>query len=313
MKKLNTTKLLVLLLALCLVTSSFVGGTLAKYVTTGSASDTARVAKWGVALQVDGNLFGKYYLTGNESIPTTTTDVSKLSVAINSQNASDEDDLVAPGTKSENGLTVSLNGTPEVRAKIEMNITAQDIFLAAGEYAQMIKATVNDTSFSNGTYYTYDAEQQTYTKAESYDSKTEYYTAQNSVTVDTLYNPVVYGDTDNSGVTAVKIAEAWAKKVNTNATAETPADNDTSVTYKVEKTVDPNTNLSNEFGLADDTVTWAWAFENQNDNADTILGLLKSDAKVVKKTDETYGELTEFTDYCLDTAFDISITVTQVD
>ncbi len=47
MKKINTTKLVALLAALCLMTSAFVGGTLAKYTTEVTGNDSARVAFWG--------------------------------------------------------------------------------------------------------------------------------------------------------------------------------------------------------------------------------------------------------------------------
>ena len=45
-KKNRTLRAAVLMLALVLITSCFVGGTFAKYVTSGEAGDNARVAKW---------------------------------------------------------------------------------------------------------------------------------------------------------------------------------------------------------------------------------------------------------------------------
>mgnify|MGYP002508629535 CR=1 FL=1 len=50
-----------MLLVLVLMTSCFVGGTFAKYTTADSASDTARVAKWGITVSTSGTLFGKFY------------------------------------------------------------------------------------------------------------------------------------------------------------------------------------------------------------------------------------------------------------
>lgn len=49
MKKTNTMRVAVLLLALALVTSCFVGGTFAKYTSSISGKDNARVAYWGFA------------------------------------------------------------------------------------------------------------------------------------------------------------------------------------------------------------------------------------------------------------------------
>lgn len=46
-----------LLFALVLITSCFVGGTFAKYVTSKSASDSARVAKFGVVIEAQDNRF----------------------------------------------------------------------------------------------------------------------------------------------------------------------------------------------------------------------------------------------------------------
>ena len=46
-----------LLLALVLVTSCFVGGTFAKYVTGNYGEDNARVAKFGVAVQGTSDMF----------------------------------------------------------------------------------------------------------------------------------------------------------------------------------------------------------------------------------------------------------------
>ena len=50
LKNNRTMRAAVLLLALVLITSCFVGGTFAKYVTSGDAADLARVAKWGCLL-----------------------------------------------------------------------------------------------------------------------------------------------------------------------------------------------------------------------------------------------------------------------
>lgn len=52
-----------LLLALVLVTSCFVGGTFAKYVTSGHGNDSARAAKWGVVVNVEGDsAFAKHMM-----------------------------------------------------------------------------------------------------------------------------------------------------------------------------------------------------------------------------------------------------------
>src|SRR5665647_1803049 len=86
MKKL-VLKLSVLVMILTLVTLPLVSGTYAKYTTTDSATDTARVAKWGVTVAVTGNAFAESYITnitnGDITVSSSTEDV---------------DNLVAPGT-----------------------------------------------------------------------------------------------------------------------------------------------------------------------------------------------------------------------
>lgn len=49
-----------LLVVLTLITSCFVGGTFAKYVTENEGMDTARVAKWGVEVTVTGDGFKRH-------------------------------------------------------------------------------------------------------------------------------------------------------------------------------------------------------------------------------------------------------------
>lgn len=121
MKKNRTMRAASLLLVLTLITSTFVGGTFAKYVTTGEAKDTARVAKWGVTIEAtkDGTAFSKEYKETGKS----NGEVAVLS--------STEEYVVAPGTSSDevNGnLIFSIKGTPEVRTqiKIEFNPDATD-------------------------------------------------------------------------------------------------------------------------------------------------------------------------------------------
>ncbi|MFA5561716.1 MAG: hypothetical protein WDA00_03670 [Eubacteriales bacterium] len=106
-KKTWTSKIAILAIALTLVTSYFVGNTFAKYITSASGSDTARVAHWGVA--IDGN---------------TASEIASLAVsdlfANSYENAGGTlttvdggtDKVFAPGTAGAIGFTVS--GAPEV-------------------------------------------------------------------------------------------------------------------------------------------------------------------------------------------------------
>lgn len=101
----------VLLLVLTLITSCFVGGTFAKYVSTGEGSDTARVAKWGVVVEGAGDAFAREYETHDESVK------EDIGVSVKS-----DVPVIAPGTSGEfKGITLS--GTPEVAVKIETDVT----------------------------------------------------------------------------------------------------------------------------------------------------------------------------------------------
>lgn len=101
-----------LLLVATLTTSCFVGGTFAKYVSEGNGEDSARVAKWGVTVEVKGDGFKTTY--GKDDINSNV----KLDTVI----SSNEDKVVAPGTKGTFG-GVKITGTPEVAVKVETTAT----------------------------------------------------------------------------------------------------------------------------------------------------------------------------------------------
>lgn len=102
-----------LLLALVLVTSCFVGGTFAKYVTSGRGDDSARVAKFGVKITANGATFAREYATDDKSVSGT---IAQSVVS------SDDRKLVAPGTKG-NMVSMTLTGTPEVAVRVQYTAT----------------------------------------------------------------------------------------------------------------------------------------------------------------------------------------------
>ena len=227
MKKNRMMRLASILLVLVLMTSSVVGGTFAKYTTSASGSASARVAKWGVDIDiVSGSSFATQYKTHD-------TDYSgALSVQASTK-------VVAPGTSSDDvdgNVTFAISGTPEVAVNVDVVFNAnKEIKLAAGDYL-------------DGT--TANAKNDTFTLTE------EYYPVKFTLTKD--------GTTvvDNGTLKAVEQAL-------------------TSNSYCA-----PGTMLDATY-----TLTWAWAFE-QNNQADTYLG--------------NEANAQEF-------AFDLTITVTQVD
>ena len=136
MKKNRSMRLATLLLALTLITSCFVGGTFAKYTTSGSADDTARVAKWGVEIitSADDSAFSSEYKSS-------TTDGSVVVKSF------DDAFVVAPGTSSEEvegTLVFGVTGAPEVKSNITVEFDGSDIYY--GEYTPInFKLHILDT------------------------------------------------------------------------------------------------------------------------------------------------------------------------
>lgn len=108
MKKNWTLRAGVLMLALTLITSCFVGGTFAKYTTNGTGADSARVAKFGVDVEGTGTTFSNEYAAddGTYNGVTVKSDVK----------------VVAPGTKG-TMAAVTFTGTPEVAVKVTYDAT----------------------------------------------------------------------------------------------------------------------------------------------------------------------------------------------
>ena len=111
MKKNKMMRVASALLIAVLLTTSAISGTFAKYVTSDSANDTARVAKWGVTITPNGGTFTTDYET--DSTTTTYTGIYSVSAAGNSG----RDDVLAPGTTGDLNPVV-LGGTPEVAVQV---------------------------------------------------------------------------------------------------------------------------------------------------------------------------------------------------
>ena len=317
----------VLLVAVLLSTCT-ISGTFAKYVTENNAQDNARVAKFGVVIQADGALYGTYYDT--RFLPTTDDTAANLLVqsSVVGQNA---ENVVAPGTKNTDGLYFSLTGAPEVRTELTVTITSENIFLKNGTYAVMVPATsVSATSWKEDTYYT--EADGVYTVSTSYNAQATYYTMENVATVnDEFYYPVVYSATidefeagdytvDTLNAIAAKYADLFVAEdednqgtpnANISGTPETTTTTtDCVTTYTVTVKYNPNFDYST-LEANGETITWAWAFDGANDEADTILANLMAGAAVVK-VGNTIEAPVENTDYHLATSFSIEIGVEQV-
>lgn len=106
-KKFNFVRAGAITMVLALGTSCFMSGTLAKYVTSKSGSDSARVAKFGVAVTANGTAFAETYKTDD-----------KINVIANSEfSVISAEKVIAPGTKGDMA-SMTLTGTPEVAVKV---------------------------------------------------------------------------------------------------------------------------------------------------------------------------------------------------
>lgn len=138
-----------LLFALVLITSCFVGGTFAKYVTSKSASDIARVARFGVEITAEDHTAFK---------TTYTTDATGLSIGVNSVISSigtsgTRDKVVAPGTGEDKAATLSITGTPEVAVHVELTMSGMDVFLRAGDHPDLTATSPTATFNLADRYY----------------------------------------------------------------------------------------------------------------------------------------------------------------
>lgn len=148
MRKNRTMRLAALLLALTLITSCFVGGTFAKYVTSGTSEDSARVAKFGVTIDMEADpMFAAEY----------DTDDTEYTGAVSVKSFNGEDLVVAPGTNSgNNAATFSISGTPEVATKVSITLdVTEDVFLKAAtdKYTDWTAAPYDETFDLAEDYY----------------------------------------------------------------------------------------------------------------------------------------------------------------
>lgn len=116
MKKNLMMRMASVLLIAVLMSTCAISGTFAKYVTSDSGSDSARVAKFGVAVDNTGALFLKAYEKNEAS----------YTLGDNTVESVDSSNVIAPGTTCSN-TNVVLTGKPEVAVKVTYEITALTI------------------------------------------------------------------------------------------------------------------------------------------------------------------------------------------
>jgi len=123
MKKNVMMRVASVMLVLVLLTSSVISGTFAKYVTSETGTDSARVAKFGVTITANGNMFAKGYKEADTVSIETEAGASVWAI--------DGKDVVAPGT-SGTMATMTLEGQPEVDVWVtyDATVTINDKWVA---------------------------------------------------------------------------------------------------------------------------------------------------------------------------------------
>ncbi|MBQ8606177.1 MAG: hypothetical protein IJ408_05515 [Clostridia bacterium] len=146
MKKNNVMRIACAVLILTLLSTSVISGTFAKYVTTAEGNDTARVAKFGVVLTAESDIFAPEYAKDGSGA---NTGVSVL--------ADDTKDVVAPGTAG-TMTAFTIAGAPEVDVKVDVTLAQVDpismVTLPAGTgYKNWTTANPADTYDVAANYY----------------------------------------------------------------------------------------------------------------------------------------------------------------
>lgn len=326
-KKKNQNKIIKIaaaLMILCLMTTCAISATFAKYATTDSTEDTARVAKWGVVLSASGTLFGKNYAAN-----TATSNSDAIIAASASHSASTHSVVagakaVAPGTKNDVGVQLKLTGTPEVAYFVAASTTSgnlKDIYLKAGTYGVMVEAYGLNAETNVTTYYV-EKDDGSYTLAtEAYAAGTTYYKLLDKVVLGADYYPVVWslsknntplGDSNGTYTTTESLANAIMSDVNGTTTTTTGEGNEavTTTTINPKRDYDANHALNDTY-----QITWAWGFENgeNNNKADTILGNIGYTTVVELGEDGTSYSAISADSYSLNVAFNITISAEQID
>lgn len=151
MKKNVMMRVASVLLVAVMLTTCAISGTFAKYVSSETGSDTARVAKWGVTVTAPGKTFSKAYKDLKEDNAALQTVVSTT------------DNVVAPGTEGTLSM-FEVAGSPEVDVRVSYNATIDlgDNWTLGGSFYCPIVVTV----VYNGNTEVFTAEGKTVTQFE---------------------------------------------------------------------------------------------------------------------------------------------------
>ena len=288
MKKNKTLRAAGILFLATMLTTCMTAGTFAKYTTSDSAKDSARVAKFGVTVTADGSLFGEEYASkeGGDKPINFSGDANTGTVQVSTKG----ENVVAPGTKNDTGLGFTVAGTPEVDVEINTTVDidkVKTVYLRKGSYAVMSKLNnVTEENFDADSLYIQKKVENPDTDNPDTNntiiSDAEYYKAVNKLSFnDYDYNPIQYRYEDETGdgqtYDDLKNLCDAINRDNPGITCDGK--------YKA------NTDLK----TCTRTLTWYWLISNPEspyspkdplkDAKDTILGDIAAGSIVVKTTD----------------------------
>lgn len=249
-------------------TTSIVCGNYARYVTADNADDSARTAAFGVFVTGSGELFGETYYDVNGGIsvepeksnePAGKSDGSspaEAGISVKSMAQYGVGNVVAPGTKNSEGVTISVTGVPEVDVRIEYGMPdIEDIYL---------KMPHDSNSNVTGTYPDF---------TDSAATKGFYF--------DGIYYPLEFTlrgkvlDTNRSSISTLNVEGSGDEAHITGALVEIAAavkelNEKSDITYKA------GTNLAEEVGGL--TLTWEWKNVEENGTTNRIKDFQKNTA-----------------------------------
>ena len=271
----------VLLVAVLLSTCA-IAGTYAKYVTSASGTDTARVAKWNITMKNDSSAtFVDQYDSADD-------------VQVDGNSATG---VVAPGTQGSTKYEV--DGTPETDYVITFSSSGVvDVYLGAGTYTYKATENGNDAQYGAATTVA---------------SGDDYYPISYTVTIKTTNGSVQ--DVNTSAKSQILNPEGTGNVIDlTNVSCIYPSlEAALADLAKVEVGYEQNEVCDLEV-----TIAWEWAFHNtQNaaDQYDTILGDLAT--KLDNDNNDTATKNAHLTasegaKYSTKIAYTLTMTATQV-
>lgn len=311
------------LLVATMLTTCMTAGTFAKYVTTDSATDSARVAKFGVVVNANGNLYGKEYAATTDDKPIPWSTISANTGTVQAYSSSDSSDVVAPGTKSDGGLGFNINGTPEVDVRLQLDVAVMNVYLKAGRYGVMKPLTVKSqadldnawTYYGTSGLYT-GTHGGTYTEiatAPTFDNTVSYYKLDNDITLTNDYYPVKYSMTGGTNIFNTAVVTSDSLGASSGSVLASLKSNIETALGSIAKTstlgtavgsyntysltvanIPANNSLDTLLNVTDQNIQWSWDYHTSDDHdkADTILGNLVS-----QKNSENVNTLTTDTTF----------------